>query len=61
MSHRLRLLTGLLTVVVFGFAGATLWSSGNATVGGALLVLAGFRLAMWARDLRDELADEPEG
>ena len=49
MSPRIRQLLGLLTVCLFAVVGTSVWMEGNRPVGGAILVLAVFRLVWWVR------------
>ncbi len=47
----LRVMTGLLTVGIFGIIGGVLVSEGRPEVGGPVLALAGLRAVFLGRDL----------
>ena len=54
------MMTGLLTVGIFGIIGGVLVSEGRPEVGGPVLALAGLRAVFLGRDLFSRGSDEEE-
>lgn len=60
MTPRLRVLTGLITVIIYLGIGAVMYDAGARWIGGALVALGLLRLVLWLRQLRLLRGEEPD-